>query len=151
MSYKVSCQECDQRLEVDDDMVGNFPCPSCSAILSIAAPAPVQAQPEQPERTGPRCQQCNDIMTPKKIHRLSTPVAIIGYIFLIPSIIGIAIGALIVLLGLASGDAATGIFAGGFGLFLALGAFVSGLFGWILVMKKKILKCESCGAVVNAA
>jgi hypothetical protein len=29
--------------------------------------------------------------------------------------------------------------------------FVSGLLGWLLVMKKRILQCDVCGAVVNAS
>jgi hypothetical protein len=30
-------------------------------------------------------------------------------------------------------------------------AFVSGLLGWLLVMKKRVLQCGLCGAVVNAS
>jgi hypothetical protein len=29
--------------------------------------------------------------------------------------------------------------------------FVSGLLGWLLVMKKRVLQCDVCGAVVNAS
>ncbi len=46
-----------------------------------------------------------------------------------------------------------GAAAFGFG-FLSISLFVSslmgGLLGWILVMKKRVLKCTSCGAVVAA-
>jgi hypothetical protein len=30
-------------------------------------------------------------------------------------------------------------------------SFVGGLFGWLLVMKKQVLQCDLCGAVVNAS
>ena len=29
--------------------------------------------------------------------------------------------------------------------------FVSGLLGWLLLMKKRVLQCDVCGAVVNAS
>ena len=37
--------------------------------------------------------------------------------------------------------------------FLGLGIsfFVSGLLGWLLVMRKRVLQCDVCGAVVNAS
>ncbi len=37
--------------------------------------------------------------------------------------------------------------------FIALGIvfFVGGLLGWLLVMKKRVLQCDICGAVVNAS
>jgi hypothetical protein len=34
---------------------------------------------------------------------------------------------------------------------LMIPAFVSGLLGWRLVMKKRVLQCGLCGAVVNAS
>ena len=40
---------------------------------------------------------------------------------------------------------------GGFSLALGIGFFISGLLGWLLVMKKRVLKCDYCGAVVNAS
>lgn len=40
------------------------------------------------------CQTCNQgTMKPRKRYRMSTPVVVIGYIFLIPSILGMLIGA----------------------------------------------------------
>lgn len=29
--------------------------------------------------------------------------------------------------------------------------FVSGLLGWLLVMKKRVLQCDVCGAIVSAS
>lgn len=43
------------------------------------------------------------------------------------------------------------ILGGSFAIFLAVASFVSGLLGWLLVMKKRVLKCSVCGAVINAS
>jgi hypothetical protein len=40
---------------------------------------------------------------------------------------------------------------GTFAIFLFIASFVGGLLGWLLVMKKRVLKCSVCGAVVNAS
>jgi hypothetical protein len=42
------------------------------------------------------------------------------------------------------------IFGQTFFIFAAIGAFVSGLLGWLLVMKKRVLQCNFCNAVVEA-
>ncbi len=42
-------------------------------------------------------------------------------------------------------------FSGGLSIFLFISSFVGGLFGWILIMKKKILQCNNCSAVVQAS
>lgn len=34
---------------------------------------------------------------------------------------------------------------------MLIASFVGGLFGWLLVMRKRVLQCEVCGAVVNAS
>lgn len=34
---------------------------------------------------------------------------------------------------------------------LGIASFVGGLLGWLLVMKKRVLQCDYCGAVVNAS
>lgn len=39
----------------------------------------------------------------------------------------------------------------GLSLALGIGFFIFGLLGWLLVMKKRVLKCDYCGAVVNAS
>jgi hypothetical protein len=51
-------------------------------------------------------------------------------------------------------DVAKGLFriiGGSFALFWLVAFFVSGLIGWLLVMKKRVLQCRFCGAVVNAS
>jgi hypothetical protein len=51
-------------------------------------------------------------------------------------------------------DVATGVaqvIDSGFAIAIGIGSFVGGLLGWLLVMRKRVLKCNFCGAVVNAS
>ena len=176
------------------------------------------------------CKVCDrGMLVPKKIFRLSTPVVAIGFILLIPSVIGMLISALMLLGSVISGaattaavsprvrqEASTGMQEAGvprrvindvltgrtdrvdqwinadmdtngrvtanevevvrqaqqdlkgsvprlsvYGLMspvlgvssilFGLASFVCGLFGWLLVMRKRVLQCQLCGAVVNAS
>ncbi|MCW5881594.1 MAG: hypothetical protein KIS91_11725 [Anaerolineae bacterium] len=49
------------------------------------------------------------------------------------------------------GAGAAGTAIGGIFLCLGVGAFVGGLIGWLLVMKKRVLQCDMCGATVSAS
>jgi hypothetical protein len=40
---------------------------------------------------------------------------------------------------------------GGFSVMIMIGSFVGGLLGWLLVMRKTVLQCLRCGAVVAAS
>ena len=40
---------------------------------------------------------------------------------------------------------------GGFSIIFGVAALVGGLLGWLLVMKKRVLQCSTCGAVINAS
>ena len=46
---------------------------------------------------------------------------------------------------------AAGVVAGGFFIFIIVMSFVGGLLGWLLIMRKRVLKCTRCGAVVPAS
>ena len=102
------------------------------------------------------CKVCDKgLLVRKKKYRLSGPVVFIGYILLIPSVLGVIVSLVAfvnisLLVPQANADAAAGL-AGGFIIFIGVAFFVSGLLGWLLVMKKQILQCNVCGAVVNAA
>jgi hypothetical protein len=43
------------------------------------------------------------------------------------------------------------VFGNAFFLGWGIAFFVSGLLGWLLVMRKRVLQCDFCGAVVNAS
>jgi len=47
--------------------------------------------------------------------------------------------------------AALSVFGSGFAFALGITSFVGGLLGWLLVMRKRVLQCDLCGAVVNAS
>ena len=173
-----------------------------------------------------KCKVCDDgVLLPQKIYRLSGPSVAIGYILLIPSILGI--GASVVLLVLATmhifqtdqvtqefslaeqscvrglgsslslpqrqeicecadsngprGSAdfsqesiescaistrsdflppqeeyaslrpSAIIFGSSFAITIGVISFVSGLLGWLLIMKKRVLQCYACGAIVNTS
>ena len=41
--------------------------------------------------------------------------------------------------------------AGGLSACFGISCLVGGLLGWLLVMKKKVLQCKNCGAVIAAS
>jgi hypothetical protein len=43
------------------------------------------------------------------------------------------------------------VFGSGFIIAIGIASFVGGLLGWLLVMRKRVLQCNVCGAVVNAS
>ena len=160
----------------------------------------------------PTCNVCHDgVLQSKRVYRMSGIVVAIGWVLLIPSILGILVAILFfltsvvggagaaneisssrtsmqeadiplpiqdkvidegyssltsedrkaltpeqrqVLAGRAAGQAGVAL-AGGLGatssICLGISSFIGGLIGWLLVMKKRILKCTSCGAVVAAS
>ena len=110
----------------------------------------------------PTCKICDSgTLMPRKIRRLSGPAVAIGYILLIPSILGM-VGCAILLVvsllagvaGAAHGSAFATAFAGTWSIAMVssgIGCFVFGLLGWLLIMKKHVLQCGYCGAVVDAA
>jgi hypothetical protein len=76
---------------------------------------------------------------------MSTPVVMIGWIILTPCIIGMLISGLLFL------DTADNPFGWIFSLPLVIAFFVAGLIGWLLVMKKHVLQCQTCGTLTDAA
>lgn len=95
-----------------------------------------------------RCKVCEQgVLTSKRVFRMSTPVVVIGYIFLIPSFLGIALALIFVSSSATSRSGLTGAFA----ILFGIGCFVGGLFGWLLVMKKRVLRCSVCGATLDAS
>jgi hypothetical protein len=114
------------------------------------------------------CSACKSSksMIATKISKFSTILRIIGYIIVTPSVIGIIIAAIMFL---ATGQAtnevissakSTGSHVGasigatiGYGLSLFVGgsSLVGGVLGWLLLMKKKVYKCLTCGFILDRA
>lgn len=99
------------------------------------------------------CKVCDrGTLVSRKKRRMSGPVVFIGFILLIPSVASTILFSAVALeciLGTKPGGGsgiAFGVAAG-----LALASFVGGLLGWLLVMKKNVLQCTHCSAVVNAS
>lgn len=113
------------------------------------------------------CQTCrtSGSMLKTTVPRFSGIIRVIGVILVIPSILGMVISALsfiFYLIGIsqrpaqttnAGGDVvvmATGIavvFLGG--IFIA--SLVSGLLGYLLLLNRKVFKCQRCGFVLDRA
>lgn len=109
----------------------------------------------------PSCKICDrGTLIPRKIHRLSGPAVAIGYILLVPSILGMVGCAILFIVAILAGFAGAAhksafvtAFAGIGSLaiiYVAVVCFVGGLLGWLLVMRKHVLQCGYCGAIINA-
>ena len=162
--------------------------------------------------TCPTCGQ--GALVKRKKYRMSVPVVLIGYILLVPCVIGMLIGVLLLsdsgsdsaaasaaaereartrleaqriperiikkvvaLDSITSDDRSTltreqksvvdeaelsisagkfgarseAVIGGGLSIFLIIACFVGGLLGWLLIMRKRVLQCNKCSAVVAAS
>jgi hypothetical protein len=142
------------------------PPPSDLDYLAAAAARPTRtARTARSWRSssGISCNFCGrGTMRKRKAYRMSPVVVIIGYIILIPSVVCMIIGAAVFAAGLIGANLnhtqpevpettlALGLLGGSWICYTA-GCLVSGLLGWLLVMKKTVLKCSYCGAVVAAS
>jgi hypothetical protein len=82
-------------------------------------------------------------------YRLAGPAVVIGYILLVPSVIGMLCALALSAFVLAKSTRSSAIT--GFVGFTLIASLVGGLLGWLLVMKKRVLQCSTCRAVVNAS
>lgn len=124
-------------------------CGQCGAATNPANSAPSVVAGRQ---SGVTCKTCGvGVLRLEKRYRMSTPVVAIGYIILIPSLLFV-LGCVIGMFRLASLPASdSSSIATGMAFFFAVCAFVGGLLGWLLIMKKKVLVCTNCSAVVPAS
>ncbi len=106
---------------------------------------------------GPTCKMCNHgTIERTKVYRMGNVVVAIGYLLLVLSVVGLlmASGAFLnsprpedfVFLG----DLRAGLARDAQGC-LGFSSLVVALFGWLLVRKKKVLKCDQCGVEVPAS
>jgi hypothetical protein len=85
---------------------------------------------------------------------MSGVVVLIGYILLIPSVLGVlfSVFGFIRMMTLTGDTVSTaGTLASGIFILFGIASLVGGLLGWLLVMKKDILQCSHCGAAVAAS
>jgi len=103
-------------------------------------------------------------MAATAIPRFSGFIRFIGGIIVFPSILGLVVAVLILIATISTAGsvgagaktdaeaagAAIGASIGfGFAVFVGAVSLVAGLVGWLLLMKRKVLKCERCGFVLD--
>ena len=100
------------------------------------------------------CQSCGTekSMVATKVNKFGGVVRVIGWMIVAPSLLGIAICLISMFLvaGQSGDTSADHVAKGGLEvlfMFLAGGALVSGLIGYILIGKKKVFKCGVCGSI----
>ena len=106
------------------------------------------------------CQACGSqhTMHPTQVSKMSPVVIVIGWLIAIPSILGVLFAGLILLAGVvgagsvdpategaAAGAGAALVFSGGTAACVGISSLLSGLVGYLLIMKKKVWKCSACG------
>lgn len=106
------------------------------------------------------CSACKSegTMGATKVRRFGPVVVLIGYLIVIPSLLGVAAGAIMFFQSMGSSMANAGAHAGadlgaamgvGMGFVIAAVSLVAGLIGWLLIGKKKVYKCARCGYIIN--
>jgi len=109
----------------------------------------------------PTCHVCGrGVLDRVKVYRLSGCAVVVGYVILIPTVIGMAAGGFVFIGSFLPVEPAVAgseglpqevaLAAGGAGLMLFFASLVGGLLGWLLVMKKWVLRCTSCRATIAA-
>ena len=149
-----------------------IPAAEVSGLFRAARVAPVPETRPSVVPVNPRgalltCPTCRSgSLSRQRLYRMSDVVVVIGYILLIPSILGmlgtLVWTAVLIIAPLAGGAAAKSpeavavggvfaVFVTAFGVVIFVGFFVGGLLGWLLVMKKTVLRCNLCGMTIDAA
>jgi hypothetical protein len=114
------------------------------------------------------CSGCksDQTMKPTKVTRFNTVLRLIGWIIVVPSILGVVFGfmtcfatteAADATLTAAQSDAEAAGAAIGAGIaygiagFIAAGSLVGGVIGYLLLLKRKVFCCVRCGFILDRA
>jgi hypothetical protein len=168
MPIDIVCPHCTKRFQVSDGFAGKrAKCRRCGGpipvpifeiheladegepdVLELVEPQPAPQPATTAAPAGPvTCQVCHrGNLCRRKVHRMSGAALMIGYVLLIPSTLGVVLSLVLLaapVLGFAS--------AGGGATLGAILCFVFALLGWLLVMKKRVLQCDACQAIVLAS
>lgn len=87
----------------------------------------------------------------KELYRMSGMAVFIGYLLLVPSVIGMLWSSVLFLISVGNEATDVAVLGGGLSITTAIASMVGGLVGWLLVMKKTVLQCSVCRAVINAS
>lgn len=156
---EIKCQECGQYYKDSYKQ-----CPLCNPPKKDSAPPDakiphIRRQPHvrMQNRKGQTfevdCAACklDGGMEAARLPRFSWFIRFIGGIIAIPSILGMIFAVMIFFTG------SSGMFGQGSGNGMAIGmslfvfciSAVSGLVGWLLLMKKNVFQCTRCGYILN--
>lgn len=114
------------------------------------------------------CNACKSdrTMRPTKVSRFNTILRLIGYIIVIPSLLGVTFSFVTCF---ATADAANEVMAQaqsnaetagatigagiGYGISVFIGAssLVGGVLGYLLLLKRKVFRCSGCGFILDRA
>lgn len=114
------------------------------------------------------CSACkNDrTMEPTKVHRFGGFIRLIGYIIVLPSVLGVVLAVILFIGGTSAtsdvintatsdaekaGAAIGGAMTFGFAIFLGGASLVGGLVGYLLLISKKVWRCITCGYIIERA
>ena len=84
----------------------------------------------------------------KKIFRFNLPVVLIGFFVLIPGLIGMWVG--LSMFTSMPADPAMLVSTMLLGFVITCVSFIGSLLGWFLTMRRAVLRCSICSAIINA-
>lgn len=91
-------------------------------------------------------------MAKTKVARFPLFIQFIGGLIAVPSFLGMLAGGIAVARSIAAVHNGVEIGAGSvFGMAIIATSAIGGLIGWLLVMRKKVYKCTSCGYILDRA
>ena len=114
------------------------------------------------------CQGCNmkRAMAATKVPKFGGIVRFIGFVIVVPSVLGCGLAILMLIASTTAtvdvmqqvsseaemaGAAIGSTISYGFSIFVGISSLVSGLIGWLLIMKRKVFKCQNCGYIMDRA
>jgi len=156
----------DEKISSRSKRPADSPQPSPSPSFPHQENKGLHKDPDKPLRLFLDCSACRTekSMEPVKIPRFNQILRFIGTIIVVPSIIGVLISLIWLISVTFAGSRAidtavshpetTGAVIGmgigyGISIFFGILSLVSGLIGWILLMKRKVYKCLVCGFILD--
>jgi ribosomal protein L44E len=133
---------------------------------TLGKPAPNRPIPTRNLRLDCNACKSEQSMVATRIPRFPSLIRLIGYIIAAPSAMGVAFAGLLFVVSITQvagentqsmSEAAAAGAAIGTGisitiaLVIAAVSLVGGLIGWLLIMKKKVFRCEVCGYILDRA
>lgn len=122
------------------------------SLQNLETPEAVETRVERPRIP---CNSCaKGSLIPLKVYRHSKTAVMTGYILLVPSIFALGVGVGGYVMTLLAGtynlpDPAITVATLAWVLW-SVASFAAGICGWLLIMKKRVLKCTNCDVTIAA-